>query len=683
MTNKISEFFKELKRRKVYRVATVYAITSWIIVQIAAVTFPALNVPGWATSMIIILVLIGFPIAIILAWAFEMSPDGIVRTSSSEAKNNPLPAHKRKPFTGTILIVILIVLLAGQFIYFRFIRSTESRTDDNLVEVSLHPQKSIAVLPFKNLSKEEDNLYFSDGVMEAILNNLSRIKDLKVVSRTSVERYRDEKKPIPEIASELEVANILEGSVQRIGNNVRIVVQLISADSDEHIWATHYDRDISDIFTVQSEIAKIIADNLKVILTAEERAIIENAPTTNLKAYDLYLKVLHNKRVYDLRGTTKKDIDKTIEMLREIIAMDETFAMPYANLGESLSKLARFGVPKNIWADSAMAMLDKSLKLNPTNSDAYRYKSQLYKRLKEEDKTKENLLKALQYDPNNFYNIKYLGLYYAGIGELGLGIDYLLKSLAINKPDEEDELINQMNKLFSDIDWKLLKKYYVLAQESNSGSAEIFDWLARTSAFEQHYEEALQYALRVEKVDHERNYTDPIAYFYMLNKQYAKAEDYFGRAMRMDVEQNENREDPWYTPYNGYVKTRLGKTAEGQTIIKAYFDKLLSLSGEYDREMKLNYSICNNLARLNSNENNKEEALAWLEKGVENGSDWYSFMNYLFLISDPFFDNIRAEDRFKMVMKSFSDEDERRSQLLREKLAEYHARKELRWLNVD
>ena len=171
---------------------------------------------------------------------------------------------------------------------------------------------------------------------------------------------------------------MLEGSVQRIGNNVRIVVQLISAVKDEHIWATNYDRDISDIFVVQSEIAKTIAENLKVILTSNERKIIENAPTDNLVAYDLYLKAVHQKKVQDITGRDKSDVDNLIEMFAQVIRMDENFGLAYGMLGEQLAKLNRWGVPKSIWVDSAMHMLDKALQLDPTNANVYRYKANIY-----------------------------------------------------------------------------------------------------------------------------------------------------------------------------------------------------------------------------------------------------------------------------------------------------------------
>jgi len=675
MAGKQFKFFKELKSRKVYRVATVYAITGWIIIEVVVATFPFLHLPDWLITAVIVSVLIGFPVALLMAWAFEFSPEGIVRTSSPEAENNPLPANKRKPFTGTITIIVLIVLLAGQFIYFSFIRDPGSKTDNTSLASQL-PQNSIAVLPFKNMSEDKDNLYFSDGVMEAILNNLSRIKDLKVVSRTSVERYRDDIKPIPQIASELEVANILEGSVQKIGNNVRITVQLISADNDEHIWATHYDRDISDIFVVQSEIARTIAENLKVILTAEERELIENAPTTNLKAYDLFLKAK------DQNIETKKDIEKVIGMYKDVISMDKNFGLAYDNLGAVLYKLNRFGEPNSIWVDSAIAMIDKSLQLDPTNANAYRHKSYIYKTLNDEEKVKENLLKALQYDPNNFFNLKYLGLYYLRIGEYDRGIDYMLKSLALNKPDEKEELYDQMGKIFENIDRKMLKRFYIKALESDPESRYIAEDLTKLEICDKNYEAALQYALKVEAVDFERNWTFPIAYCYMLNKQYDKSDQYFTKLKIIEEKENEAQGQSGSIYYQAYVKIMLGNSEEGQVLMKAYKDTLFQ-NITPDLNLKIGVRSCFDIARVYAWEKNKNEAMAWLEKIVGNGPNWYSATNLLFLNSDPFFNNLREDDGFKKVVQSFLNEEESRRQLLREKLAEYHDRNELKWIKLD
>ena len=217
--------------------AITYGVVSWLIIQIATSTFPYLNIPDWCITFVIWAVIIGFPIALVLAWAFEMSPEGIIRTTSETANENPLPDYKKKPLTSKVLISILLLLVIGQFVYNRY------WTGDDVDVTKL--EKSIAVLPFKNMSSNEENQYFCDGMMEAILNHLSKIPELRVVSRTSVEQYRNNPPPITTIGEELDVSYVVEGSVQRIENQALITVQLIDARNDNRMWGHDFDRDLS------------------------------------------------------------------------------------------------------------------------------------------------------------------------------------------------------------------------------------------------------------------------------------------------------------------------------------------------------------------------------------------------------------------------------------------------------
>lgn len=680
MSGKLSKFSEELKRRKVYKVATVYAITGWLIIQVVDSVFPHLHIPDWMITTVIVIVLLGFPLALILAWAFEMSPEGIIRTSSPEAKDNPLPNHKRKPFTGRTSMIVLIFLLIGQFVYFRFIYHQGSKETNIANEASILPQKSIAVLPFKNMSEDQSGEYFSDGIMDAILNDLSRIKDLKVVSRTSVEQYREANIPLKSIASDLEVANILEGSVQKVGDNVRIIVQLIDANNDEHLWAAHYDRNISDIFKVQSEIARTIADNLEIILTAEEREFIENAPTTNLIAYDLYLKALHIKKEQDVSGRTKEDVESMIKMLKEVISMDDKFASAYGLLGEQYNKLNRWGMPKSIWVDSAMTMLDKSIELDPSDPDVYRYKAHIYELLQSEDKVKENLVEGLQHNPDDFLLLKNLGLYYERLGQQERAMDYFLKSWAVNKPVEDENFYDQFRKIFMNYDYQLVMKYYKKGLDLNPELSFIPFWLSILSIGEEKYKDALQYALQVEKLDITWNNSDWIAYCYLLNKQYDRAEEYFHK-----FQLTEKRIVPrknWHEPYYAYVLIKQGKTEEGQQMMESFFNNALPPSNNYDLNSEFDHVNCVDLARKSAWENENGEAISWLKKSVVNAGEEYAYL-WKFSLSDPLFENLWEEDGYLEVVTSIRKTEEYRRELLEKKLSEYHARNEMKWLQVD
>src|SRR6266702_1075086 len=263
----MSGFFEEVKRRKVYRVAAAYIIAAGGIIQLASAAFPAWELPNWALRLVIVLLLIGFPIALILAWAFDITAQGIKAAPTSGASGS----HLRRNVITLVAAGVIVSAAAGFFL---------------LPRVSAHKvDKSIAVLPFESLSDEKENAYFADGIQDDVLTNLSKIGDLKVISRTSVMPYRGKTSNVREIGKALGVGAILEGSVRRVGNRVRVNVQLINADTDEHLWAEDYDRDLTDVFAIQTDLAQQIVRELQAKLSPMEKAQIERRPTENGEAY--------------------------------------------------------------------------------------------------------------------------------------------------------------------------------------------------------------------------------------------------------------------------------------------------------------------------------------------------------------------------------------------------------------
>src|SRR5256885_1216181 len=236
----MSGFFEEVKRRKVYRVAVAYVIAAGGIIQLASAAFPAWELPNWSLRLVIAVLLIGFPIALILAWAFDITPEGI--------KTTPAATPRKQLRRNIIVLAAAGIVISAAAGFFVLPRAIAHKID-----------KSIAVLPFENLSDEKENAYFADGIQDDLLTNLSRIGDLKVISRTSVMQYRGKAPNVRDIGKALGVSTILEGSVRRIANKVRINVQLIDANNDEHIWASDYDRDLTDVFAIQSDLAREIA----------------------------------------------------------------------------------------------------------------------------------------------------------------------------------------------------------------------------------------------------------------------------------------------------------------------------------------------------------------------------------------------------------------------------------------
>src|SRR5438045_4000702 len=322
-------FFAELKRRNVYKVAIAYIVGGWALSQGIAQVFPVFDIPNWVIRLIVLLIIIGLPIALVLAWTLEITPEGIKRTETADA----MPAATRKKKHAWIYVVVIGAAISiGLFFLGRYSAGNKAASPAGI------SNKSIAVLPFDNLSRDPDNAYFAEGVQDEILTRLAKVADLKVISRTSTQHFKSTPEDLREIAKRIGVTNILEGSVQKASDQVRVNVQLINALTDAHLWADTYDRKLTDIFAVESEIAKTIAETLQARLSGSEKSSIAKAPTVNPEAYELYLKgrFFWNKRTGD-------DLRKAIEHLKQAIAKDPGYALSYAALADSYGILRFYG----------------------------------------------------------------------------------------------------------------------------------------------------------------------------------------------------------------------------------------------------------------------------------------------------------------------------------------------------
>jgi len=313
-------FFAELKRRNVYKVAVAYAIVGWLIAQITTQIFPFLEIPNWIVRLVIVLIAIGFPIALVIAWAFEATPQGIQRTEVADTM--PATAGQKK-HAWIFVVFVGAALSISLFFIGRYI----GRNNAGAPEL---PAKSIAVLPFDNLSRDPDNAYFAEGVQDEILTRLAKVADLKVISRTSTQRFKSAPDNLPQIAKQLGVMHILEGSVQKANDQVRVNVQLINAMSDAHLWADTYDRKLTDIFAVESDIAKTIADTLQAKITGSEKQMMAAQPTSNTEAYELYHK---GRSLWEKRSGD--NIPKAIAFYKQAIERDPNYALAYAGLASA------------------------------------------------------------------------------------------------------------------------------------------------------------------------------------------------------------------------------------------------------------------------------------------------------------------------------------------------------------
>ena len=342
----MSTFFKELERRKVYRVAVAYAVVAGGIIQLASAVFPAWELPSWALRLVVVLLLAGFPIALILAWAFDVTPTGIEVTDEA----TPRPAgqtllRRRRNLFLLGSLGMAVSLIAG---FFLLPRASARKLD-----------KSIAILPFENFSDDKENAFFADGIQDDILTNLAKIGDLKVISRTSVMPYRGKEKNVREIGKALGVSAILEGSVRKSGNRVRINVQLINAVNDEHLWAEDYDRDLTDVFAIQTDLAQKIAHELQAKLSPTEKAQMTRKPTENGEAYLAFVEAR------TLHGNLE-DFDKlkqAEQLYERALKMDPNFARASADLSRLESWIYHTFEPTPARREKARALAERALQL--------------------------------------------------------------------------------------------------------------------------------------------------------------------------------------------------------------------------------------------------------------------------------------------------------------------------------
>src|SRR6476659_6901628 len=412
----MSGFFQELQRRKVYRVAAAYVIAAGFIIQIGSAVIPAWELPAWTLRLVIVLLLIGFPIALILAWAYDVTPQGIQATPKVPG------GHRRRNVALLVVAGAIISIAAG---FFLLPRASARKID-----------KSIAVLPFQNLSAEKENVYFAEGIQNEILTKLATVRDLKVISRTSTAKYQSKPGNLKTVAQELGVSTILEGTVQRAGDKVRVNVQLIDAHADAHLWANSYDRDFKDVLSVESEVAAQIADALKANLSPSESQVLAAARTANTEAYDLFLRAQYE--FHQAQSTLVADaFDRADAFYQQALARDPNFAEAAAGLAYSRLMRHWFVSPlspreleevKSIidhalavapnspeahvargvffyWGhrqyENALAEFNRTLELQPNSADARAYCAWVYRRRGEWERSLMDSQRAEELDPRD------------------------------------------------------------------------------------------------------------------------------------------------------------------------------------------------------------------------------------------------------------------------------------------
>jgi TolB-like protein/Flp pilus assembly protein TadD len=587
---KSGNFFAELKRRNVVRMAGLYLVGAWLLTQVASTVLPTFDVPSWALRGLIITLALGFVPALIFSWVFELTPQGLKRDEEVAPEQSIGPQTGRRMDR---MIIVVLLLALGYFVFDKFVLTPRRITTDtaSLPNDANINSKSIAVLPFDNLSRDPDNAYFAEGVQDEILTRLAKVADLKVIARTSTQKFKSSPENLSEIAKQLGVLNILEGSVQKANDQVRVNVQLINATTDAHLWAEIYDRKLTDIFAVESDIAKTIADALQAKLSGAEKTAIAKKPTENPEAYELYLKgrFFWNKR-------SGADLHKAIEFFNQAIAKDPNFALAYAGLADSYLLLPNYGGTATADAlPPARAAVTKALELDASLAEAYASLALLETLELRLERSVADLERAVQLKPNYATAHHWLALAHMSLAHFDQSITQGKRAAEL---DPLSVIIN------ADLVW-----IYVAAGRLDEAEAQARKTLEIDPRFFLvHYYLG---GIRQKK----GQLTDAIA-------EYQQAFDLNG--------------DFYSLAGVGQAYARAGKKAEAQTVL-----------ARMTEAAKTRHVTPYAWAVLYLGLGDKNRALDELEKAYQGGDT-----NYLFLLKvDPLFDDLRGDPRFEALVQ--------------------------------
>jgi len=516
----LKNFFSELKRRNVIRMAGLYLVGSWLVVQVAGTVLPMFGAPEWLPRTIFVLLAIGFVPAVIFSWVFEITPEGLKREEDVTRDRSITPQTGRR-MDRTIIVVLVLAL--GYFAFDKFVLAPRREA---AVAASAVPNeskfvinaKSIAVLPFENLSEEKANAFFTEGVQDQILTDLAQIADLKVISRASVMQYKTGvARNLRKISQELGVAHVVEGSVQRAANKVRVNAQLLDARTDAHLWAQTYDRDLADVFAIQSEIAKAIADQLQAKLSPNEKKAIEQPPTTDLAAFDLYSRAKSLLLTASFGATQVPDVRKAIELLDEAVKRDPSFFDAYCQLAWAHEWLYAVGGLDHTPARLALAeaAVQAATRLRPdagethlaranylyyglrdyagalaelevarrtlaNDSRLFELTGYILRRRGQQEEGLRNLQRAVELDPRNFFILQQIAISYQYLQRYAEAIAALDRALSIVPDNVETRTARAQFEFFWKADTRPLHQTIdaILAQGPGAIASAADTWFA-------------------------------------------------------------------------------------------------------------------------------------------------------------------------------------------------------------
>lgn len=582
----------EFKRRNVYKVAVAYAVMGWLLIQIATQTFPFLEIPNWAIRLVIMLVAIGFPIALILAWAFELTPEGIRRAETVTGATAAKSAHR----AWIYVVMVAGILSIGVFFLGRYTALRTSSSPES-AKAAAPSSKSLAVLPFANLSHDPDNAYFAAGIQDEIITRLAKIGELKVVSCLSTQRFKSSPDDLPAIAKELGVANVLQGSVQRSPDAVRVNVQLVGAETDTHLWADTFDRKLTDVFQIESDIAKTIAEKLQAKLTGSEERAISMQPTADVEAHQLYLKgrYLWNRR-------TAENLEKALNYFQQAADKDPNYALAYSGIADTCALFSVYGAgaPQE-YLPRAKAAAEKAVELDDSLAEAHASLGLVYHSYFRSAESAREFDRSIQLDPNYATAHHWYG------------------RLTLVMQGKLDHALVEVKR----------------AYELDPVSPIIHTDVGAVYLMARRYDEAIEQLRGTVQMDPE---------FYWAHRFLGMALDLKGDttgALAEFTKAFQLNDDPAGLGFIGHAQARMGHEKEARA-------RLDQMNDAAKRRYVAPYAF----ALIHLALGDKDQALDWLEKAAqERGLTYFNFIKV-----DPFLDPLRGDPRFEAVMQKVTGE---------------------------
>jgi adenylate cyclase len=574
--------FTELKRRNVYKVAVAYAIVGWLLIQVATQVFPFFEIPNWAVRLVVLAIVIGFPIALIIAWAFELTPEGLKRTEDADlAQQSP-----RKSRAWIYIVIVGALLSVGLFFIGRYsARNTASAARTELTA------KSIAVLPFVNMSADKNDEYLSDGVSEELITALSKITGLQVKARTSSFAFKGKNEDIQKIGELLHVSHLLEGSVAKAGNKLRITAQLIQASDGNHLWSDTYDRNMQDIFAVRSEVAQQVAATLKIRLLGEDKKQIDKKPTENLEAYNLY----RQGRFYADK-LSEEGMRKALPFFQQAIEKDPHFALAYAGMADNYVIAADAIIPPREAFSKAKEAALKAIELDDSLAEAHASLGLVHYHYDWDWPAAEQELKrAISLNPQSAQSYTLYTHFLAGMGRY-------------------DEA----------------KKYGARALELDPLSVSAYWFLGWGAIYAGRSDQAIGFFSKAIELDPDNPWTR-----WFLGRAYLLSGNSSRAIEEMETGLRFGPDDPLGLGFTGYVYAVTGRRADALEILQ-----------RLDELQKRRFISTISRVYVYAGLGDKDKAFEWLEKAYEERSDslaWFRF--------DPESKPLQSDPRFAALMR--------------------------------